>query len=172
MRKIIVLLATLGALFSVGAQAAEGTKVAVVDLTRAIFATEVAKARVKQLGSGSDYASLQAKYESITADIKALQEDAEVKSATWSNEQAAEYKKKVEYLLADRELAARKIQTEQKALQGSIVNELQPKAGQAIKELMEEGKIDLLMNAEAVIFAKPEMDITAKLTDRLNKMTK
>lgn len=166
--KLIALFALFFSTFAV----AESPKIAIVDLPRAIFGTEVAKARIKQLSGGSDYASMQAKFDSINADIANMQKDAEGKSATWSKEQAAEYQKKIEYALADRELVVRKLKAEQQGLQSSIVNELQPKTNEAIKEILAEEKIDLLLSADAVLVGSPNLDITAKLTDRLNQKTK
>ncbi|MGV6808157.1 MAG: OmpH family outer membrane protein [bacterium] len=169
MRRFLLLVVALSSVVMTAPSWAAGEKVAVVDLTRAIFATEVAKAKVKELSAASEYAALQAKFESINADIRQLQKDAETKQATWSQEKKAEYQKKLEYLLADRELTGRKLQAETQAVQQAIVKELRPKAGEALQQLIEEEKIDLLLNAEAVLMASPALDITAKLTDKLNK---
>jgi outer membrane protein len=88
---------------------------------------------------------------------------------TLSQEKAAEYKKKMEYLRADMELVSRKLQAEIKALQNRIMQELQPKALESIKELVEEGEITLLLQRESVISATPDKDLTGKLVERLNK---
>tara|TARA_R110002074_G_scaffold282286_1_gene453838 strand:- start:199 stop:714 length:516 start_codon:yes stop_codon:yes gene_type:complete len=167
--KILVL--TLAALFAVTATAAEG-KIAVVDFGKAIFGSEVAKARFKQAQTASDFAALQAKYENTVADMKTLKKEVETKSMTWSAEQTADAQKKMEFLRADLELTTRKVQSEQKALQSSIVQELRPKAGEALQELIKEEGIVLLINAEAVVTVAVELDLTSKLTDRLNKKTK
>lgn len=170
MRIAKTLLFTLAALFAVTTAAAEG-KIAVVDFGKAIFGTEVAKARLKQIESQSDYAALQAKYENTVADMKALKQEVETKGMTWSTEQTNEAQKKMEFLRADLELTTRKVQSEQKALQSSIVQELRPKAGEALQELIKEEGIVLLINAEAVVTVAVELDLTSKLTDRLNKKT-
>jgi len=166
-----ILLLTLATLFAVTVTAEEG-KIAVVDFGKAIFGSEVAKARLKQVQAESDYAALQAKYENTVADMKALQKEVESKSMTWSSEQTAEAQKKMEFLRADLELTTRKVQAEQKALQSSIVQELRPKAGEALQELIKEESIVLLINAEAVVTVAVELDLTSKLTDRLNQKTK
>jgi Skp family chaperone for outer membrane proteins len=49
---------------------------------------------------------------------------------------------------------------------------LRPKAAEALQEVVDEEGIVLLINAEAVVTAAPSLDITDKLTDRLNKKTK
>lgn len=162
---------TLATLFAVTVAAEEG-KIAVVDFGKAIFGSEVAKTRLKQVQGESDYAALQAKYENTVADMKALQKEVESKSMTWSAEQTGEAQKKMEFLRADLELTTRKVQAEQKALQSSIVQELRPKAGEALQELIKEEGIVLLINAEAVVTVAAELDLTSKLTDRLNQKTK
>ena len=61
MRITKTLLFTLATLFAITAVAAEG-KIAVVDFSKALFGTDVAKARLKQVESESDYTAMQAKY--------------------------------------------------------------------------------------------------------------
>ncbi|WP_461480481.1 OmpH/Skp family outer membrane protein [Porticoccus sp.] len=170
MRIAKLLLITLAVSFTSSVLAAEGN-IAVVDFGKAIFATEVAKNRLKQKKGESGYAALSAKYESTVADMKALKQEIDTKGMTWSTEQATEAQKKMEFLRADLELTTRKIQTDQQALQNSIVQELRPKAGEALQELIDEEGIVLLISAEAVVTAAPSLDVTAKLTDRLNKKT-
>ena len=171
MRIVKILLFTLATLFAVTVTAEEG-KIAVLDFGKAIFGSEVAKARLKQIQGESDFAGLQAKYEHTVADMKALKKEVESKGMTWSAEQSGEAQKKMEFLRADLELTTRKVQAEQKALQGSIVQELRPKAGEALQELIKEEGIVLIINAEAVITVAAELDLTSKLTDRLNQKTK
>lgn len=148
------------------------TKIAVVDLGAAIFGSEVAQKRQTELQAKSDYASLQAKYDSTAADIQALQKEAESKRLTWSEEEAEEYQKRMEYLRADIELTARKLESEVRSLQNAIVKELQPKALEALQELVEQDGITLLLRSESVIMAEPTLSLTEKLTDRLNQKTR
>jgi len=148
------------------------TKIGVVDLGAAIFGSEVAQKRLKELQQGSEYTKLQAKYDSTAADITALKKDADAKSMTWSDEQKSEFQKQMEYMRADIELTARKLESEVRGLQNSIAKELQPKALEALQELVTQEGIDVLIRADAVLMAKPELNITAKLTERLNKKTK
>lgn len=171
MRILSLVLFTLVTLVSVSVAAAEN-KIATVDVVKAVFGSNVAKARLGQAQGQSDYVALQAKYESTLADMKALKKEADNKGMTWSKEKSDEAQKKMEFLRADLELLTRKVQAEQKSLQESIMQELQPKAGEALEELIKEEGITLLVHSEAVIFAATELNLTDKLTDRLNKKTK
>ncbi|MDP1519494.1 OmpH/Skp family outer membrane protein [Porticoccus litoralis] len=171
--KILVMAVVVGftsSLFAAEGQSAGGN-IAVVDFGKAIFGTEVAKARMKQKKGESEFATLQGKYESTVSEMKALKKEIDTQGMTWSQEQVADAQKKMEYLRADLELITRKIQGDQQALQNSIVQELRPKAGEALQELIEEEGIVLLLSSEAVVTAAPSLDVTAKLTDRLNKKT-
>lgn len=159
-------------LFLLSAGAAAESGIAVVDVARAIFSTEVAKKRQEEMQRASEFSTQQAKYDSLAADMKALQKEVEGKAMTLSQEKATEYQKKMEYLRADLELVSRKLQAEVKETQNRVMQELQPKALEAVKELVAEEKITLLLQREAVISATPDMDVTAKLIDRINKKTR
>ena len=167
---VLVLVAGLFAAAPMGAIAAD--KVAVVDIARAIFGSDEAQAKLKQAEQGADFVSLKAKYESSAADLQALAKEAESKRLTWSQEQAVEHQKKMEYAKADAELAGRKIQAEQQQLQQSILQELGPKAQEALQEVVKEEGVTILLRAESVMIASPESNLTAKVADRLNQKTK
>lgn len=169
MRQILVGAVLL--LAFVGLPAAAAEKVAVVDIQRVIFTSEVAKARQQQAKTKPEFVELQAKYDSIAADVKALQQKIEAGRDTMSREQAAEHQKKMEYLRADYELVARKLQAEVQQLQGEIMEELQPQVQAALKELVEAEGVTLLLQRDAVIFAAPALDLTGKLLERLNAKT-
>lgn len=169
MRRIFVGSMLALAVFALPAAAVD--KIAVVDIQRVIFTSDVAKARQKQLQAESEFVSLQAKYDSIAADVKALQKKIEAERDTMSQEQATENQKKMEYLRADYDLVERKLRAEVQQLQGKIMEELQPKVQAALKELVEAEGITLLLQREAVIVADPALDVTGKLLDRLNAKT-
>lgn len=170
MRRIFVVSILALAFFALPAAAVD--KIAVVDIQRVIFTSDVAKARQKQLQAESEFVGLQAKYDSIAADVKALQKKIEAERDTMSQEQATENQKKMEYLRADYELVERKLRAEVQQLQGKIMEELQPKVQAALKELVEADGITLLLQREAVIVADPGLDVTSKLLERLNAKTK
>ena len=166
---VVVVLASLFAVAPVSAVAAD--KIAVVDIARAIFGSKAAQESLKQAEQSADFVALKAKYEGSAADLQALAKEAETKRLTWSQEQAAEHQKKMEYAKADAELAGRKIQGEQKQLQQRIMQQLGPKAQEALQEVIKEEGITILIRAESVLMSSPESNITAKVADRLNQKT-
>jgi len=166
---VVVFLASLFVVAPVSAVAAE--KIAVVDIARAIFGSKAAQESLKQAEQSADFVALKAKYEGSAADLQALAKEAETKRLTWSQEQAAEHQKKMGYAKADAELAGRKIQGEQKQLQQRIMQQLGPKAQEALQEVIKEEGVTILLRAESVMMSSPESNITAKVADRLNQKT-
>jgi outer membrane protein len=148
---------------------AAAEKIAVIDFAGAIFASDAAQQRAKDASEGSDFVALKAKYEGSAADFQALAKEAESKRLTWSQEQAADHQKKMEYAKADAELAGRKIKAEQQQLQQKIYQELLPKAQEALETVIKEEGITILLKAESLVMASPESNVTAKVVDRLNK---
>ena len=169
--KAVVLALVVGFSGTVSMAAVAAEKIAVVDIARAIFSSNMAQARLKEAETSADFVALKAKYESSTADLQALAKEAESKRMTWSQEQALEHQKKMEYAKADAELAGRKIQSEQQQLQQKIMQEIGPKAQEALQEVVQEEGVTMLLKIDSVLLAGPESNLTAKVADRLNKKT-
>jgi|TARA_B110000967_G_scaffold134160_1_gene136999 outer membrane protein len=169
--KALVVALVVGFSGTVSMAAVAEEKIAVVDIARAIFSSNMAQARLKEAETGADFVALKAKYESSTADLQSLAKEAESKRMTWSQEQAVAHQKKMEYAKADAELAGRKIQSEQQQLQQKIMQEIGPKAQEALQEVVKEEGISILLKVDAVLLAGPESNLTAKVADRLNKKT-
>ena len=145
-------------------------KIAVFDLQAAIGNTQQAQESEQKLNNNPEYAQLIAQLESLNADLKLLNKEREAKGMTWSAEQMAEHNKKEQYILADRQLAIKKIQAERAAVSEKIVQELQPKLQQVVQKVIEKEGIEILIQKQAVAYAAPAVDITDKVTAELDKM--
>jgi outer membrane protein len=144
-------------------------KVVILDVQAAMLSTEMAKQQMAVLDKNPEFASMKAKLDGLVADMKKLQATAEKDGLTWSAEQQTEHRKKVEYLRADYELAGKKLQAEQQAVMQRVLQELGPKTRTVLDQLIAADNIGLVLNSQAAIHAAPAYDITAKLTDMLNK---
>lgn len=144
-------------------------KIAILDIQAAMLSTTVAKKSLEKLEKDSEYASMKARLDGLVADLKGLQADAEKNGMTWSAEEQAEHRKKVEYLRADYELAGKKLQAERQAVMQRVMQELTPKTRTALEQLIAAEKLSLVLNSQTAIHADPAYDITNKLTEMLNK---
>lgn len=147
---------------------AEG-KVVVLYPEGAVFATDIAKARLDKLEKNADFAATKVKVDGLIADIKGLDASAQKDGMTWSAEQRAEYEKKMQSLKSEYQFLGKKLQAEKQSLQQQILQEMGPKLDAAIKQLVESENIGLIIDAKSVISGKPENDLTPKVTQLLNK---
>ena len=147
---------------------AEG-KIVVLDPTAAVMGTATAKARFEKMQKNPDFAASKAKLDGLAADIKALQASYQKDGLTWAAEKRAESEKKMQTLGADYQFEGKKLQSEQQALAQQIMQEMGPKMEVIVKQLIESEKITMIVDSKAVMMAKPEMDLTPKVTELLNK---
>ncbi|MFC3117284.1 OmpH family outer membrane protein [Cellvibrio fontiphilus] len=144
-------------------------KVVVLDPTGAVMATAAAKAKFEKLQKSADFAAAKAKLDGLAADIKALQTEYQKDGMTWSAEKRAESEKKLQSLGQDYQFQGKKLQGEQQALMQQIMQELGPKMETVVKQLVESENISMIVDAKSVMMAKPENDLTPKVTELLNK---
>ena len=146
-------------------------KMVIVNLQQAIIQTDTAQKKMQALNANADFAAMKAKFESLRSDLVSLDKDAKTNGMTWSAEQVAEHRKKVEYKSADLKLAAEKLKAEQNAVVKQIMQELAPAAKEALNEVVKAENIGLVLDASTgvAVYATVDYDITAKLTEKLNK---
>ncbi len=170
LKTVVLVLVSILSLASV--TVAAETKIAVIDIQQAMFASDYAQNSVKEAQESADFVALRAKAEGSAADLQSLGKEAETKRLTWSAEQVTAQQKKMSYAKADYDLAVQKIQGEQKQLQQKIMQELSPQFQEALAQVVQEEGITLLLRSESVIVASPENNLTAKVIDRLNQNTR
>ena len=165
--KIIKQILAVAAMTLVSTFAMAEGKVVTLDMQAAILGTELAQKSVEDLQKNTEFTALRAKVESLVADIQALQETAEKDGMTWSEDQQADHRKKVEYLRADYELATKKLQAEQQQVMQRVQQQLTPKVRPVLEKLIEDEKIGMIINAQSVFHADADHGsrILAKLAD-------
>jgi outer membrane protein len=146
-------------------------KIAVLDIQRAMLASNFAQNKIKTFQESSDIVALNAKLEGSAADLNAMAEEAQAKSMTWSSEEAADHQKKMAYARADYDLAVKKLQGESQQLEKEIPQELGQQLQEAMNQVVKEEGITVLLRRESVLIANPKNQITAKVVDRLNQLT-
>lgn len=144
-------------------------KIAVFNPESALLATKHAEKVIEKLKANPEYAQMTAQIESLQTDLKALSKESETKGMTWSQEQAAAQRKKMEYVQADLQLAVKKVQAENQAVIGKLAQELQPKMDAALSDIMKAEGIDAVLRPQAVIKVNSSIDITAKIVEAMDK---
>ena len=164
-----VLFATL--MMSVASfSSAASTKVAIVDMQRAIMETNIAKKRLKEMQSDREYKANMREAEKIKNEGEALvaklQKDGPVMGAS----QKADLQKRIKEKQSDLEHIGRKVQASQQRAMQDIGREFQGNAKAAIDQLIKSERIGLLLDSRSALHAEPSFDITAKVTKKLNDL--
>lgn len=148
---------------------AQGGKIAVVDMQRAILSTDEAKDRLKKLRSDRDYAANRKEAQKLQKEMEAMAKALQKDMAILSAEQRQHKGEKIQQKRADIEHLARKLQSAEEKLVKELVVEVRPMLQEVMGQLIESEKIGLLLDRQATHHVSAEYDITAKVTDKLNR---
>lgn len=149
---------------------AEG-KIAVINFEQAILNTDAAKAKIAELENDADYQKNIAEAKKIQEEGQKLAEKYQKEAPTMSPSQKADLETKIKARQADIQHVGKKIQEAKKQLLGKLMYDMNVKAMKAAKEIIDAEGVGLLLNGnpEIVLHADTSFDITAKVTDKLNK---
>jgi len=153
----------------VGGVVSAQQKIAVVNIQVALLQSSYGKAEIEKLESSSNWKQLTTEFEGLRADLQALEADAQANGAGWDEEKKAEFTKQRQFLQADFELNDKKRRADQQAVVQAINATVGRQAQAALRELIEEESITLLLNQEAVLHATPVHDLTEKLAAKIKK---
>lgn len=166
-RMIMMLCLLLGS----GLALAEG-KIAVVNFQQAVLNTDLAQAKIRELEDDGSFKSNLEEAKKIQEEGRKLAEKYQKELPTMSDTQKRDLEKKIQEKQSDLEHIAGKLQDSRQGLMEEVMQELNASATRAVQELIKSEGIGLLLNAnpQMVLHADTSFDITAKLTDRLNRI--
>ena len=169
MNKVISILSLVFLLVTTSAFAGK-SKIAVVDLQSAVSGSEEVKAISEQLRT--EFKDEDAKIRALQAQLQGLQEKQQKDGAIMSEaerktlmEDGTRLANELKFITQE---SQRRLQGRQKELIGPILQ----KAQKAVKDVVAEGGYELVFRREAVVEFSPEMDITKKVTAKLNDSSK
>lgn len=160
---IAVLLAALMVTTTVAAE----TRIGVVDLRQALFSSSDAKAfseKMQQDFSGEEQKVREAQ-EAARKLQQRLEEDGAMMNESERNKISAEFQEKVkEFNFLKQRLDSTVANRKQQFLEDA-----RPEVDAAVKELLEEHNLDLILPSEAVVYVKPDMNLTDELLEKLDR---
>lgn len=162
MKKIIIAIFTLCFMSSV-----QATEVAVIDFRAALLASNIGQEAAKD--PKQKVAEMDARLKKEQADLELLAKDLKRDELTLSE---GEFKKRRQTLAEHdnkvRAMAAN-MQRQAKALEQKLIQSLTPQGEAALKSLIEERKLDLVLNRQVSFYAAADADLTDELVKRINK---
>lgn len=142
-------------------------KIAVVDMERALFQSEGAKASFKQVEDqfGDDLVKIKELEKVLTEHQQKLQKDA----AIMSDEEQRKMRNTIKEKQSEFQFFAGKLQQAEQQWRQQFFRANLPRLQEILKTLIEKEKVDVVLNGQAVIHVIPELDLTKNLLSELNK---
>lgn len=160
---IAVFLAALMASTTVLAE----TRVGVVDLRQALFSSNDARAfseNMQQEFAGEE-AKVREAQEAARNLKERLEKDGAMMNESERNKMTAEFQEKVkEFNFLKQRLDSAVANRKQQFLESA-----RPEVDAAVKELLDEHDLDLILPSEAVVYVKPDMNLTDELLEKLDR---
>jgi outer membrane protein len=147
-------------------------KIAVVDFEKAIMNTDFAQAQIATVEEDASFKANIAEVKKIQEDGMKLAQKYQKEAPTMSSTQKLQLENQIKEKQSDLEHIAKKLQETRAILMNQVLEEMQEIASQAAKELIEAEGIGLLLNGspQIIVHSDTSFDVTAKLTERINRI--
>ena len=142
--------------------------VAVADSQTAIMATDAAKKTFDKLNA--DMKPQRERLESLRKDIAGYEEKFQKNASVMSDKDKRDLQKQAEGKINEFKGLADAVQKRANETQQDMLKVLIPKTEVVVEDLRKAGNYDIIIEKKNVIFATPEVDLTQKITDKLNAM--
>ncbi len=142
-------------------------KIAIVDMERALFQSDGAKASFKQVEDqfGDDLVKVKTLEKEMLESQKKLQKD----GAIMSDDEQRKLRNNIKEKQGEFQFFAGKLQKAEQQWRQQFFRASLPRVQELLNEIIKDEKVDLVLNGQAVVFVKPELDLTKKLLNKLNQ---
>ena len=140
--------------------------VAVADSQAAILATNVAKKTFEKLNA--DMKPQRDRLESLRKDIAIFEEKFQKNASVMSDKDKRDLQRQAEAKINEFKTLADAVQKRAQEVQQDMLKSLIPKTEVVVEELRKAGGYDIIIEKKNVIFADPSVDLTKKITEKLN----
>ena len=155
--------------FSVSTLGWAAGKIAVVDVQGAILQTDVAQKRLGEVREKADYKKNKAEADRLKSEGEALFKTFKKDEAVMSLEQKSASEKKLSGIQDDFRIVVEKMQQAEQSVARELLQDMAPKAQEALRDIIKAESIGLLLQGNAVIHAEDSYIVTTKVTDKLNQ---
>lgn len=168
MRRIMMIAGLAAGLMSTTAIAAE-LKIAVADSQAALMASDVAKKAVEKLQG--DMKVQRDRMAQLKNEIEALEAKAQKDASIMTEKDKQGLQKQAEGKFQEYNNLAQAVQKRTQEIQNELLQRMIPKMEAAIDDIQKTNKYDIIIEKKNVIYTDPSVDITKKITEKLNAST-
>lgn len=164
---VVFLTLMLSLSFTVVADELSSPRVAVADLRGALMGSNKVQEELKK--AEQQLSGEQSRARQLAEEARSLQERLKRDSSIMSDDEKRKVSQQVEQKAQEYQFIASRLQNQLQEIQQEIGERYRPSLEKAVNELLEEHKIDILLDRQAVAFARPKFDLTQAIAEKLNK---
>lgn len=147
--------------------AAAETRIGVVDLRQALFSSNEAKTFSESLQR--DFADDEAEVRQAQEAARTLKDRLEKDGAMMNESERSQLTTEFQEKVKEFNFLKQRLDSTVASRKQSFLENARPNVDSAVQELLEEHDLDLILPSEAVVYVKPEMNLTDELLDKLNR---
>lgn len=155
-------------LFSAAGQLWAETTIGILDQNAALFRSEAAKIETEKLKQ--TYGVDEVRIRKLEEQVKELQTKLETDAVIMEESEKVNLQQQIQELLTERSSLIEKLNQIQNQRRTQFIRQYQSLLAQAIRSVVDEQELGLVVDSSAVIFAAETMDITAAVLERFNAM--
>lgn len=147
--------------------AAQDTKIGVLNALQALFNSDAA--RVVQQELEQEFSLDEVRGKELTDQLNALREEFQQNEAIMSEDEIRRMNSNAQDLQVQLQLIQERVQTALQEKNQQFLESMQEDLAAAVTDVVAEGGFDLILNADGAPYFAPVLDITAKVTAKLNE---
>jgi outer membrane protein len=148
---------------------AQDTKIGVLNPLQALFNSDAA--RVVQEELEQEFATDEARATQLNEQLRALQEEYQQNEAVMTQEEIRRMNANAQDLQVQLQLIQERVQQALQEMNQQFLQSMQDELAAAVTDVVAEGGFDLILNADSAPYFAPVLDITARVTAKLNENT-
>jgi len=149
--------------------AAQGAKIGVLNALQALFNSDAA--RVVQEELEQEFSTDEERAQDLTDQLNTLREEFQQNEAVMSEQEISRMNSDAQDLQVQLQLIQERVQTALQTKNQQFLESMQVDLAAAVTDVVAEGGYDLILNSDTAPYFAPVLDITAKVTAKLNENT-
>ena len=141
--------------------------IAVLGVQQALLASDDAKAFRKKLKQ--DLAADEKKLQALEKQAKAAQDKVKKNQGLVSDQEMSKLRLQFQKVFGEYNKRGQALQQKRVQAEQAFLKKMQPKLDKVVRGLIEAKKYDVVINKQATLFARKEVDITREVVELLNK---
>jgi outer membrane protein len=146
---------------------AQDAKIGLLNALQALFNSDAAKVVQEELEQ--EFSIDEERAQELTEQLGALQEEYQQNEAVMSEEEIRRMNSNAQDLQVQLQLIQERVQQALQAKNQEFLQSMQEELAAAVTDVVAEGGYDLILNVDSAPYYAPVLDITAKVTAKLNE---